>query len=66
MQKSGLHAIEISKDQRKSIYNQCKEAIKYAPCPQEMTLTPKSNKQVSYLNILARIELEQAALDATK
>ena len=66
VQKSGVHAIEISKDQRKNIYNQCKEAIKYQPYPKEMTLTPKLNKQVSYLNILARIELEQAALDATK
>ena len=65
MLKSG-HAIEISKDQRKSIYNKCKEAIKYAPYPQEMTLTPNSKKQVSYLNVLARIQLEHAALDAAK
>lgn len=66
MQKSGLHAIEISKDQRKSIYNKCKEAIKYAPYPQEMTLTLNSKKQVPYLNVLARIQLELAALDAAK
>ena len=31
-----------------------------------MTLTPNSKKQVSYLNVLARIQLELAALDAAK
>ena len=31
-----------------------------------MTLTPNSKKQVSYLNVLARIQLEHAALDVTK
>ena len=31
-----------------------------------MTLTPNSKKQVSYLNVLACIQLELAALDAAK
>ena len=68
VQKSGVNAIHhvLNKDQRKSIYNQCKEAIKYAPYPKEISLTPNLNKQVSYLNVRARIQLELAALDETK
>ena len=67
VQKSGLHAIDqISKADRKNIYNQCKDVIKHAPYPEEMKKTPNLNKQVSYLNVLARIEYEHAALHAAK
>lgn len=67
VQKSGVNAIDqLNKDQRKSIYNECKDAIKYQPYPKEMSLTSNLNKLVSYLNVRARIGLELAALDETK
>ena len=68
VQKSGVNAIHdvLNKDQRKSIYNGCKDAIKYQPYPKEISSTPNLNKQVSYLNVRARILLELAALDETK
>lgn len=67
VQNSGLHAIDqISKADRKNIYNQCKDVIKYAPYPEEMKKTPNLKKQMSYLTVLARIEYEHAALHAAK
>ena len=66
VQKSGLHAIQMSKDQRKSIYNKCKDVIKYAPFPEEMNKTPNLKKQMGYLTVLARLEYELAALNAAK
>ena len=68
VQKSGVNAIHdvLNKDQRKSIYNQCKEAIKYQPYPKDDSLTSNLNKQIAYLNVRARIRLELAALDETK
>jgi len=66
-QKSGLHAIDgISKDNKRSIYRKCREAIKYESCPEEMIINPKLKKHVAYLNVLARIKLEHAGLDEAK
>lgn len=62
---NAIHDV-LNKDQRKSIYNGCKDAIKYQPYPKEISSTPNLNKQVSYLNVRARILLELAALDETK
>lgn len=66
VQKSGLHAVQMSKDIRKSIYDKCKDAIKYAPFPEEMKKTPKLQKQMGYLSVLARVQYELAALEEAK
>ena len=67
VQKSGLHTEDrISKADRKNIYNQCKNVIKYAKFPEEMNKTSNLKKQMSYLNVMARIDYEQAALQAAR
>lgn len=67
VQKSGVHSIDgLSKDQKRSIYRKCRDAIKYETCPEEMDINPKLKKHVVYLNVLARIELERAGLDEAK
>ena len=67
VQKSGLHTFDqISKVDRKNIYNKCKDVIKYAPYPEEMKETPNLKKQMSYLTVMARLEYELAALDAAR
>ena len=67
VQKSGLHADDrISKVDRKNIYNQCKDVIKYAQYPEEMNKTSNLKKQMSYLTVMARIEYEHAALQAAR
>ena len=65
VQKSGAHAIDqLDKDQKTSIYDKCFGAINYEWYHPQMGLTQRLSKHIAYQNVLARIEVEQAALDA--
>lgn len=57
---------ELNKAQRKSIYYEAGSSINYKEPPKDMIENPKLNKHLGYGNVLARIEVELAGLDAAK
>ena len=63
----GVHDCdELNKAKRKNIYREARNAIKYEAPPKDMLENSTLKKHLGYLNVLARIELEQAALDVAK
>ena len=67
VQEEGVHNCpELNKAQRKSIYYETRGAIKYEAPPKDMIENPKLKKHLGYTNVLARIQVELAGLDAAK
>ncbi len=67
IQEAGVHDCDgLNKAQRKAIFRETRDAIKYETPPKDMLENPTLKKHMGYVNSLARVELEVAGLDAAK
>ena len=67
VQEEGVHRFgELNKAHRKNIYYDTRGSINYKEPPKDMLENAKLNKHLGYGNVLARIEVELAGLDAAK
>ena len=67
VQGSGLYHIDaLDTEDKLGVYRECLGVVKFISYPSDMKISPTLKKHLAYRTVMARIELEHAALDVVK